>query len=529
MQNAYYKLVTVPGGFGVHFFAPKDGGEKIVTQELINYLDNQQISYDLSAVKVAAESGEDQILKLGDGECPRVAETYIFTLSPDNMLAVAKFTPASDTGDRLTIDEFLKDMAFRQIRSGIQEEILKKHFEGPGYYGVQVPVARGKKPRHGTDAKIEYYFNTKISAHPEMAEDGTVDYFHLNMINHCKVGDVLARIIPEDKGDPGMTVQGSVIKPRDVRTCRLHFGNNIELSEDRLSIRSKVNGHVMLYGDQVFVSNVYEVENVDNSTGNIDYDGSVKINGNVATNFEVKATGDIIVNGVVEGAILEAGGNITIARGMKGMSKGVLKAGGNVISKFIENSTIEAGGFIDTESILHSNVQSGSDVRVTGKKGFITGGRVQAESMVEVRTLGATMGASTVVEVGVNPQLKAQYIRTQKEVAEIVKVIKNTQPVIQNFTEKKAKGARFTPEQLEYVKKSVALIDEKKKELEEKSAILKELDEVFAQNKKASVRVTGEVYPGTTIVIGDVSMNVQDSYRYCRFEKVNGDVKMMPL
>ena len=211
------------------------------------------------------------------------------------------------------------------------------------------------------------------------------------------------------------------------------------------------------------------------------------------------------------------------------MSKGVLKAGGNVISKFIENSTVEAGGFIDTESILHSNVQAGSDVKVTGKKGFITGGRVQAERVVEVRTLGATMGDATIVEVGVNHQVKAQYILTQKEVAEIVKTIKNTQPIITNFTEKKAKGARFTPDQVEYVKKSVALLESKKKELEEKSAKLKELDEVFAQTKKASVRVTGEVYPGTTIVIGDVSMNVQDSYRYCKFEKVNGDVKMMPL
>ncbi len=529
MQNAYFKLVNVPDGFGVHLFAPKDGGEKIVTQELINYLDRASVEYDMSQVKNAAESGEDVTLTLGKYECPKVAEQYTLTIAPDNMLAVAKFIPASDTGERMSKEEFLKDLAYRQIRFGIQEEIINKHFDGPGFYGIQVPVARGVKPRHGSDARMEYYFNTKISAHPEMAEDGSVDYFHLNMLNHCKEGDVLARIIPEDKGDPGTTIQGNTVRPRDVRTLHHHFGNNIALSEDRLTLTSKVNGHVMLVGDQVFVSNVYEVENVDNSTGNIQYDGSVKVNGNVATNFEINATGDVIVNGVVEGATIISQGNITIARGMKGMSKGVLKAGGNVISKFIENSTVEAGGFIDTESILHSNVQSGSDIRVTGKKGFITGGRVQAESVVEVRTLGSTMGAPTVVEVGVNPKLKTKYIDTQKEVSEIVKTIKNTQPVIQNFTEKKAKGARFTPEQIEYVKKSAALLEQKKKELEEKSAELKELDEMFAQIKTASVRVTGEVYPGATIVIGDLSMRVNDSYRYCRFEKQGGEVKMLPL
>lgn len=529
MQNAYFKLVNVQDGFGVHLFAAKDGGEKIVTQELINYLDRESIVYDLSTVKAAAESGEDKIIELGKIDCPKVAEQYTLTISPDNMLAVAKFIPPSDTAERMSKEEFMKDLAFRQIRFGIQEEIINKHFTGPGYYGVQIPVARGVKPRHGSDAKIEYYFNTKISAHPEMAEDGSVDYFNLNMLNHCKEGDVLAKIIPEDKGDPGTTIQGNTVRPRDVRTLHHHFGANIELSADRLTLTSKVNGHVMLVGDQVFVSNVYEVENVDNSTGNIKYEGSVKVNGNVATNFAIEATGDVIVNGVVEGAQITAQGNITIARGMKGMSKGVLKAGGNVISKFIENSTVEAGGFVDTESILHSTVQAGSDIRVTGKKGFITGGRVQAESVVEVRTLGSTMGAPTVVEVGVNPKLKTKYLETQKEVSEIVKTIKNTQPVLQNFTEKKAKGARFTPEQIEYVKKSAALLEQKKKELEEKSAELKELDEVFAQIKTASVQVTGEVYPGATIVIGDVSMRVNDSYKYCRFEKKGGEVKMMPL
>lgn len=529
MQNAYFKLENVEGGFGVHLFAAKDGGEKIVTQELVNYLDNQNITFDVSAIKVAAESGEEHIIKLGSGECPKVHETYHFSTTPDFMLAVAKFIPASSTGDRMTYDEFVKDMAFRMVKAGIQEQILKKHFEGPGLYGVQIPVARGVKPVQGTDAKVEYYFNTNLAAHPEEKEDGSVDYYNLNLINHCKAGDILARLIPEDPGQYGMTIQGVKIKPREVKRTTLKFGNNIALSEDRLTITSKVNGHVMLVGTDVFVSNVYEVENVDNSTGNITYEGCVQVNGNINSGFEVHASGNIIVKGVVEGALVEAGGDITISGGMKGMGRGILRAGGNVVSKFIENATVEAGGYIDTESILHSNVQAGTDVKVTGKKGFITGGRVQAESKVEVRTLGAMMGADTFIEVGVNPKLKTEYFMLQKDVAEIVKTIKNAQPIVQNFTEKKAKGARFTAEQVEYVKQSVALIEAKKVELTEKSAKMKELDSIFSQEKKAQVIVNGEVYPGTTIIIGDVSMHVQDSYRYCKFEKIDGNVKMRPL
>ena len=95
-----------------------------------------------------------------------------------------------------------------------------------------------------------------------------------------------------------------------------------------------VDGHVSLVEGKVFVSDVYEVENVDLSTGNIDFEGSVQVKGNVSSNFVIRAGGNVIISGVVEGAYIEAGGNIIIARGMNGMTKGILKAGGNIVAKF---------------------------------------------------------------------------------------------------------------------------------------------------------------------------------------------------
>ena len=103
---------------------------------------------------------------------------------------------------------------------------------------------------------------------------------------------MLAQLIPEDPGEPGMNVFGVQIKPRAVKRAVLKFGHNIALSEDRMSITSQVDGHVMLVGDKVFVSNIYEVENVDNSTGNIDFEGSVQVNGNVCSGFAVSARGN---------------------------------------------------------------------------------------------------------------------------------------------------------------------------------------------------------------------------------------------
>ena len=119
---------------------------------------------------------------------------------------------------------------------------------------------------------VRYYFNTDVHAQPTLKDDGTVDYFHLNMINPCRKGQLLAEIIPEDEGEYGITVQGAKIRPRQVKKAHLEFGHNIEISEDRKKLTSLVDGHVSLVEGKVFVSDVYEVETVDLSTGNIEFD-----------------------------------------------------------------------------------------------------------------------------------------------------------------------------------------------------------------------------------------------------------------
>ena len=66
-------------------------------------------------------------------------------------------------------------------------------------------------------------------------------------------------------------------------------------------------------------------------------------------------------------------------------------------------------------------------------------------------------------------------------------------------------------------------------ELAQKNREMNELHTLLVGQRKAAVVVQGNAYPGTTIIIGDVSMVLQSNYQYCRFEKVEGDVKMLPM
>ena len=506
---------------------PCDGGEKINLAEVVEYLQLKNVEVvDAKALYQAISTYDKETVVPLTTKCG-LPEQEMFSLkiSEDQMEAVVRFYPPSNNGSVISGKaEILQDLKCRNVLYGYDEAAIDAYLSNRNYC-EDIVVARGLEPVQGQDARIEYYFNTDLSTRPTRNEDGSVDFFHLNTINHCKKGDVLARLYKEVPGEPGCTVTGERISPRDIKRLTLKYGRNISISDDGCEIRSELNGHVCLTGDKVFVSDVYEVENVGTATGNIESEGSVLVSGNVQTGFSIKAKGNVEVRGVVEGASIESDGDIIIARGMNGMGKGVLKAGGRIILKFAENATIDAGAYVESESILHSNVSANTEVIVDGKKGFIAGGIVRATEKISCKTLGSPMGADTIVEVGVNPEQKKRYQDLQKEIMDITKNLKNIQPILVNATQKLKKGETFPPEQLKYIQTLALANKQQTEQLQNDQVELKQLDELMKSQEHACVCVSDEVYAGTKIAIGDVSMVLKNTMKYCRFIRERGDIK----
>lgn len=533
MKNGYFQLVCGADHTAIKIIAPQDGGEYVNVKEVMEYLNLYGIAYDTPLLNKgimdarATQTGE-YFFKLNQNPAMEIRENYRLSVSQDRMRASVRFYAPSLNGGRITLEEFILDLTSKNIVYGLKNNDIMKFFTNPAYC-TDILIAEGTPPRHGTDARIEYYFEQDVKARPTLNEDGSVDFFHLNTISHCKKGDILARLLPEDNGDYGRSIYDEKIKPRDVKRASFKYGRNIALSEDRQVLISEVDGHVTLVEDKVFVSNVLEVENVDNATGNIEFEGSVKINGNVCSNFQVKAKGNIEVKGVVEGATLVSGGDIIIARGMNGMGKGVLTAEGNIVSKFIENAKVTARGYVSTESILHSVVAAGAEITVTGKKGFITGGRVSAANLIQVKTLGSPMGADTIVEVGADPSVKIRIQQLQKQLVEDKKNIETIHPILSNLTQRISQGMKLRPDQAKNFQEMVARKKQIKESTEAALKELNELQETLSQYATARVEVSGEVFAGTRICIADVSMIVKNSMKYCKFVKAQGDVKMTSL
>lgn len=529
-MNGYFRLVNKEGASSLKLFPPTGEGKPVDINDVLEYLTMKDYACDLPTIKRAVDGAEKEVQEISLGNETRLKERecYKLTIGPDKMQAYAKFYAASEGGEDMTAQEMVHDLELRGVKCGILTDAIEGFFKKREYC-ENILVAEGKAPVQGKNAYIEYKFNTDKKAKPTLNEDGSVDFFHLNILNHCDKGDVLAVLHPEEPGVPGENLFAEKVLPAEVRKQTLKFGHNIELSEDGTMLTAQVSGHVELVEGTVFVSDELAVENVDTATGNIDYEGNVQINGNVATNFQVKAKGDIVVKGVVEGAVLEAGGNIVIARGMNGMGRGVLKAGGNIIAKFLENVTAQADGYVASESILHSRVTAGGEVNVDGRRGFITGGKVCATGSVNVKALGSDMGADTIVEVGADPRIKERINVLQKQVQEDTRILQTTQPTLLSVKQNLAKGVKLSPEQIAQVQSVAALSKEKTEAIAAAGKEIEELQKRAGNSAEAVVRVKGEVYPGTRICIGDVSMVVQKTTHYCRFIRERGDVKMAPF
>lgn len=528
-MNGYFQLMLTDQGTAIRLVPPDENGEKISIAELMEYLQNQKIEkYDIKGLNgVVINLKEETVVPLLSMTIPPVSETFKILISEDKMEATVRFYPPSfNNGEGMQAEEIIEELKQKKVTYGIIEDALIDYVWSR-VYCTDIIVAKGTPPEESKDAEIIYHFNANLSSKPQRNDDGSVNFFQLNTINHCRKGDLLAKLIPAVRGEQGTNVVGEPIKPRDVKNLKLNYSRNITISEDKTEIYSNVDGHVRLVDNTVFVSDVYEVNNVGTATGNIESEGSVMVKGNVQSGFSIKARGNVHVKGIVEGATIEAGGDVIIDRGMNGMGKGVIHAGGRIIAKFFENAKeVFSGEYIEADSIIHSHVQARTEINVDGRKGFIAGGSVKATNKITCKVLGSAMGAGTVVEVGLDPAVKGRFQEVQKEILAIKKKMNEIQPILSSATQKLKQGGKFNPQQLQYIQTLTSAVKQMQVELKDLVTEYEELDKVMENKEDAYISIRKEGYPGVKVSISNATLVLKNEVQYCRLINDKGEIRV---
>jgi len=226
---------------------------------------------------------------------------------------------------------------------------------------------------------------------------------------------------------------------------------------------------------------------------------------------------------------LKAGGSIVLKRGVQGMGKGALEAKENIVTKFIESCTVNAGGIINTGSSLHSDLTAGDEVIVSGKKGFLIGGTVSAGKKIEASVFGNKMNTPTVLKVGVSPEVMERFKELTATIKEDQEEMLKHKQNIKALKDKIAAGQKLLPNQVVLAKQSTEEFARLSECLENNSAEYMVLKKEIEENTNGRIDVNHTVYPGVNMYISNRILMIKDIRSRCRFQVDGADIVSVPI
>ena len=330
-------------------------------------------------------------------------------IAPDDMAAEISITPAQG-GKAAAVADAVRTLSEAGVVFGIDEAALRQACELGRC--ARLVVARGVLAQNGRDAAFETMIAQTADRAPKLDEDGLIDYREHGSIDVVHAGAPLMRRIPATAGVAGHTVRGRVLVAhpgRDQPFATPLAGAQVA-SDDPNLLQAAVTGLPVRVKYGVMVESILRVAEVNMATGNIHFEGTVQVDGDIVQGMKVGASGDIVVSGMVDGGLLEAGGNIHVSGGV--IANAQLRAAGSVSARFAEGAHIFAGTVIVLDDMaLECQLQSLNQIIIGAKspqRGRLIGGSTTAMMLVSVPLLGSAKGSVTKVLLGANAELEAK-------------------------------------------------------------------------------------------------------------------------
>lgn len=264
-------------------------------------------------------------------------------------------------------------------------------------------IADGTRPAEAVDARFEWaQSETAKPQQPEEDEPDRFDHYTRNFIRTVAPGTVIGRITPCKTGHYGCDVYGRQVSPCRLQPVQFRLGPGLSFREgDSGDVVTTVAGRVELVANELRISEVLTIPRaVDFKSGNIDAVVPVCIRGDVRPRFQVRSTKDIRVDGDIENAAVDAGGDLFVRGGIFG-HEGPYRtvARGSIHARVVDGATLRAGRDVEiAREIKSSDVKAGGHVRLL--TGTALGGRIYAYRGMELRAAGSAAGVPTELVVG---------------------------------------------------------------------------------------------------------------------------------
>lgn len=448
-------------------------------------------------------------------------------LSEQDMLA-SMIVTGPYRGKPLRGPQIVQALAEAHVTKGINKLALKKvlvmsHQLKPGETFTQ-PIAKGKDPIQGTDAKFIPLVDDptkQILAPKESSPGGKVDMLNLGETINVAENQPIMKRVPATKGTPGLTVQGKPIPPKPGSDAELKVGKGTIISPDDPNILiAEVAGMPILKERSADVENALCLPTIGVATGHVKFKGNVVVLGDIESDMVVRVTGSLTVGGFIESADVQVQGDIEVAKGIIGHNVSenekkscVVKSGGSITANYAQFSELQAANDIKLSVHCMSNeLRCGHDLVVcdaSEKQGTLSGGRAKVGGKITCVNLGVEGDTATYVHAFARFQmykdkkakLKDQYSQAQEGTMNMVR---------KELELKKIPKSERTPEQEQKLEQDKQAANEY---LEKVKAVRDNHDnELEIALEEAVVEVKGKVYSHVTVQFGDEKVMTKRSH-----------------
>lgn len=450
--------------------------------------------------------------------------TYL-RVEKDAMTAWLYLMPPEE-GQYYSKGDLEKFLEHRGVISGYHSSnmsaIIKKQV-----FNREIIVAQGRQAVDGKDGYFEYLFTPDEYKAPKIREDGSVDYTNMSGLQNVHKGDKVAIYHHAVQGVNGYTVYGAELKAKPAKDLPPARGKGIQRENDEYFALS--DGKIEAKKGKIDIQKVHEIYgDVTLIIGKVEFFGDVIVNGNVESGVSIRAGRNIEVRGTTGNATLSAGGDVILSRGIQGGGK--ISARGSVYADFIENTTVEAGGVVQSNTILNAQVYAKEMVITTGKKGCIIGGYAHGLKGIQAMSVGSDVEVRTILHCGYEPEdyeklvdIRHRETDLKEKLAELVEGMTDA------LREKRMRGsstsASTEAKLSEWNKQKDIYFEELDSIGQEREA----LEEIIEESKGACIKVEGNLYRNVIIGINAEQMVVEKETRFIRYSADKGVIEASVL
>ncbi|MGP1346427.1 MAG: DUF342 domain-containing protein [Phycisphaerales bacterium] len=393
----------------------------------------------------------------------------------------------------------------------------------------RVVVASQNKPIHGRDGWIEWLLpeladalsvgggsgngsddgDLAASAGAEADADGVdgdeaENHYERSAFVMVEAGMPIARIHPPTMGDDGADVRGRILAAKQGKPAPLKHDASASLNSSGV-LTAEVSGALVRSGCTVRITSMLDIaESVDFSTGNIEFEGSVRVRRSIKDLFEVRCRGTLEVGGLVEAATIECGGDLLARGGVAGRERGSLVCGANAHAKYFDATTIDVRGVLSFDREL-INCETVVYAGIDAPRGSIIGGGLSVVGAVHVATIGSKGGTRTVLRLGSVPDLESALAQIERLSAELEKRSAQSAKELKKLS---APGRRLTPDEIERQTELMFIGESFRKHASRLVEARLRVEEKIREVSTVDVRIDKMLFHGVRFVFGGTECRI---------------------